>query len=119
MRDLKIIERKYTEELRRHLQLAGGRPLEVIVRVKVNLLDAVVDFVRDLERQGLEVRLLDKSQWTNSILVRATPAIVSKLAERDEVDRVDLNSEIQLQGTTRNGVQRIALPVGGAAKSVT
>jgi bifunctional DNA-binding transcriptional regulator/antitoxin component of YhaV-PrlF toxin-antitoxin module len=123
MSDPNTVRRKYTEELRRHLELAGGEPLEVIVRIKDpkalmraqsmaghrpdeiaerereytrSLLDNMVEFVHSLERQGAPVRLLDTSWLTHSVLARATPAIVRKLAERDEVDLVDLNADARI-----------------------
>jgi hypothetical protein len=114
--------RKYTRQLLSHLGRAGdGKPLEVIVRIKDPealsrtramagtppdkiaereqqhaqvLLGNVVEFIQDLERQGAPVRLLDTSWLTHSVLARATPAIVHRLAEREEVDLVDLNAEI-------------------------
>jgi hypothetical protein len=120
---------KYSRELLRQLERSGNnKPIEVIVRVKdpealtramaeatagylpdevaeqeqrhtQDLLGKVIEFVQRLEGQGAPVRLLDSSWLTHSVLASATPAIVRKLAEREEVDLLELNAETQLLPT--------------------
>jgi hypothetical protein len=123
MRTSKTVRHKYTQQLLQYLQHAGeGQPIEVIVRVKdpealtrvqgmaghpsenvaereqqhtQDLLGNVVEFVRDLERQGAPIQLLDTSWLTHSVLATAKPAILRKLAQRDDVDLIDLNAEVR------------------------
>ncbi len=52
-------------------------------------------FIQQLQDEGMSIKLLDTSWLTHSVLVTVTPPIVSMLAKRDEVDLMDLNSEIK------------------------
>jgi hypothetical protein len=123
MNNSNTVRQKYTKQLLHHLQQVGDRqPVEVIVRVKdpvamtrvqgmagdppdkiaekeqqhtQDLLDNLVGFVHDLERRGAPVRLVDTSWLTHSVLATATPAVVRMLAEREDVDQIDLNAEVR------------------------
>jgi hypothetical protein len=116
------VRQKCSRQLLNRMQGAQkGDPLQVIVRVTDSaalarlerlatqapdlLVDAenehaaaalenVAQFLRTLEREGAPVRILDTSWLTHSILAMATPKIVHLIAQREDVDSIDLNAEV-------------------------
>jgi hypothetical protein len=58
------------------------------------LMEGLIDYIHRLEQERPGVRLLDSSWLTHSVLVRATPRMVRLIGRRNDVDLIDLNSEI-------------------------
>lgn len=57
-------------------------------------IENVVEFLQKLEKEGAPVRLVDTSWLTHSVLAIATPGIVKLLAQREDVESIDLNGEV-------------------------
>lgn len=58
-------------------------------------MESLVEFIHKLEDKGEKVSLLGTSWLTHSALVKASPSVVEKLSEREDVDLIDVNTEVQ------------------------
>ena len=114
---------KFTDDLRDKLKaLADDETVEVIIRLKdihafegstqesgvdrnskirsemkhaEGLMADLVEFLRGLEQQGGRVKLIDTSWLTHSVMASATPRILDSIAEREDIDLIDINSELR------------------------
>ncbi len=59
------------------------------------LMEKLVEYLHQLENEGAKAKLLDTSWLTHSVLAAVSPPILRKLAERDDVDIIDINAEIR------------------------
>ena|SRR5215217_6780663 len=60
------------------------------------IMEDFVNFVRQLENEGADARLVETSWLTPTAWVAASPPIVELLSKRSDVDRIDVNSEVRL-----------------------
>ncbi|MBM3236367.1 hypothetical protein FJZ31_08720 [Candidatus Poribacteria bacterium] len=123
MKNYSEICKKCTKQLLQQMSVNGNdRPIEVIIRLRhpnglkrsnsqsvkdsqsivqeekqnaQQLMENLVEFLHQLENEGAKTKLLDTSWLTHSVLAVASPPILRKLAERDDVDIIDINAEIR------------------------
>ena len=57
---------------------------------------SLVGFVRRLEDEGANVRLLGTLWLTPSVLVAASPSIIEMLSKRSDVEGIDVNAEVKM-----------------------
>ena len=60
-------------------------------------LHRLVEFIRQLEKEGERVSLIDTSWLTHSVLITSSPQILRVLAERNDVDLIDINPELHVR----------------------
>jgi hypothetical protein len=106
---------KYTKTLLDKINATrSDKPIEVIIQVSdlasleqsqdiekemqrtQRLMAELVTFLTKLEKNGENVKMLDASWLTHSVLAIATPSVLRELVKRDDVNLIDLNTEIRL-----------------------
>lgn len=92
---IRLKDRAGLERLRRQPVQYNDSIREDEAQRAYRLMENLTAFIQQLQDEGMSIKLLDTSWLTHSVLVTVTPPIVSMLAKRDEVDLMDLNSEIK------------------------
>lgn len=95
-----VVRAKDPAALKRPYLIEGADPGKRIEQEQMQrTLEPLTAFVRRLERETQAIRLIDTSWLTHSILVSGQLESITKLADHDDVQSMELNTEINLQKT--------------------